>query len=92
MESLFDSVPLLKEAVVYESNHRIVAEIYPDKQYAEDTKIDSITDSLNKSVSEINRKLPKFKQISSIIIRDKEFEKTTTKKIKRNTVGGNNNV
>ena len=92
LESLFDSVPLVKEVVVYESNHRIVAEIYPDKQYAEDNKIDSITDSLNKSVSEINKKLPKFKQISSVIIRDKEFEKTTTKKIKRNTVGGNNNV
>lgn len=31
----------------------------------------------------INKKLPTFKKIKRIIIRDKEFEKTTTKKIKR---------
>ena len=34
-------------------------------------------------VSNVNSKLPNYKHIKSFIIRDKEFEKTTTQKIKR---------
>ncbi len=89
LESLFDSASLVKEVVVYESNHKIIAEVYPDYQFAENSKIVSIKDALNNLLNDINKKLPKFKQISSVIIRDKEFEKTTTKKIKRNMIGGN---
>lgn len=89
LESLFTGIPLVKEIVVYEKEHRIVAEIYPDFQYAETHKISSVENELNENLNEINKTLPKYKQISSIILRDTEFEKTTTKKIKRNTVGGN---
>lgn len=35
------------------------------------------------AVAEINEKLPSYKRIKAFIVRDKEFEKTTTKKIKR---------
>ena len=34
-------------------------------------------------VSSVNSKLPNYKHIRNFIIRDKEFEKTTTQKIKR---------
>ena len=34
-------------------------------------------------VSSVNKKLPNYKHIKSFGIRDKEFEKTTTQKIKR---------
>ena len=34
-------------------------------------------------VSSVNSKLPNYKHIKNFIIRDKEFEKTTTQKIKR---------
>lgn len=36
-----------------------------------------------KSIKEVCKELPIYKQISSVIIRDEEFEKTTSKKIKR---------
>lgn len=38
-----------------------------------------------KSIKEACKELPAYKQISKVIIRDKEFEKTTSNKIKRNT-------
>ena len=38
---------------------------------------------INSQVQEINKKFPNYKHIKSIHIRDTEFEKTTTKKIKR---------
>ena len=36
-----------------------------------------------KAVSPINRTLASFKQISDIVLRETEFEKTATRKIKR---------
>ena len=41
-------------------------------------------------VANVNSKLPNYKHIKGIIIRDKEFEKTTTQKIKR--YGDNTNI
>ncbi len=89
LEGMFSGIPLVKEIVVYEDGHRIIAEVYPDKQYAEEKKVMSIKEELEKKVAEINRGLPKFKQISAVRVRDAEFEKTATKKIKRSSVGGN---
>ena len=34
----------------------------------------------------MNRKLPGFKQVKGVELRDTEFEKTTSKKIKRHLV------
>ena len=44
-------------------------------------------------VSSVNSKLPNYKHIKNFIIRDKEFEKTTTQKIKRygNNISEGNN-
>jgi len=38
---------------------------------------------MEEEIKKINKKLPAFKKIKKIVVRDKEFEKTTTKKIKR---------
>ena len=37
-------------------------------------------------INQINRRLPSFKQVKAVEIRETEFEKTTTKKIKRHLV------
>ncbi len=44
---------------------------------------DEIKKFIEDEIKIINKKLPTFKKIKKIIIRDEEFEKTTTKKIKR---------
>lgn len=44
---------------------------------------EEIQELMKRTVEEINEKLPSYKRIKAFIIRDKEFEKTTTQKIKR---------
>ena len=51
-------------------------------QVAVPTK-EEVYELMKKAVAEINEKLPSYKRIKSFIIKDKEFEKTTTQKIKR---------
>jgi len=42
-----------------------------------------ISDEISNAISEVNKKMPNYKHIKKFHIRDTEFEKTTTKKIKR---------
>ena len=62
----------------------LTAVIYPDfSAYPDGEPIDNIAADIKKQVLELNRRLPSFKQIRNIDIRKTEFEKTTSKKIKR---------
>ncbi len=45
-----------------------------------------VLESVRKSINQINRRLPSFKQIKAVELRNTEFEKTTSKKIKRHLV------
>ena len=65
------------DAVVYENDGKITAEIYADRELIPDVS------AAWKAISPINRKLAPFKQIGDIVLRDTEFEKTATRKIKR---------
>ena len=95
VEYYLNDNPLISEALVLgihkenDDETYINAQIYPN--------IEAITDYLKGSVptkeeiwkvvsdcvSAVNKKLPNYKHIKSFGIRDKEFEKTTTQKIKR---------
>ena len=44
---------------------------------------DEIYAKIKEEINEINKKLPAFKHISGLEIRDTEFEKTTSRKIMR---------
>ena len=72
LEEKLLEIPNVKEVVVYAENDLITAEIYAESK-------DGIEDGINK----LNKALPIYKQIQNIKFRDTEFEKTTTKKIKR---------
>ena len=65
----------ITECMVYEENHLLTAEIYSDSQINEV--------EITVGIHDLNRSLPIYKQIASIKFRKDEFEKTTTKKIKR---------
>ena len=67
----------VNEIVVYGEDDVICAEIY--------TETPDEKDRIKKDVQELNAILPPMKQIKRISFRDTEFEKTTTKKIKRYT-------
>jgi long-chain acyl-CoA synthetase len=67
----------IDDVVVYcDENDAIVAEIYPKPEKDGEIEVSQL-------INTINEKLPLYGQINKIIYRDKPFEKTTTKKIKR---------
>lgn len=72
------SVPEVKEVLVYAENNVITAEIVLDMES------DEKKDVIREKIKELNKKLPLYKEISSVKFRENEFPKTTTKKIKRN--------
>lgn len=102
LEHYLNNNPLISESLVVGLNHENDDETYVNAQIF--PNIDAIKDYLKVSVpqkaeimtvigdivSEINKKLPNYKHIKSFIIKDKEFEKTTTQKIKR--YGNNLNI
>lgn len=62
----------------------LTAIVYPDfNTYDKNADINDIGADIKQKVLELNKKLPTFKQIRNIEIRKTEFEKTTTRKIKR---------
>ena len=75
---LQENIPDIEEVLVYCENDKIVADIYISSLSAE------LKGDIIKAVDMINKSFPSYKQISNIFFREKEFEKTTTKKIKRN--------
>jgi len=64
---------------VYAKNDRITAEIYPDPEY----KANDIKSDIRVEVDKVNDSFPPSKRIVSIVFRDKEFEKTASRKIIR---------
>lgn len=59
------------------------AEIFPDFERAKMRGIDDVETEIRKTISEYNDKEASYKIIKKIIFRKEEFEKTTSKKIKR---------
>lgn len=74
---------LVQEILVREHNGIIEAEIYPDYEYAQKAEISEIREALQKIVDEYNIQVPPYKRIYGLIIRETEFEKTPSKKIRR---------
>lgn len=96
IEDLLIRSPFILESLVYgEDDARqdeiIAVQVVVDAEaFIElaETRGKSITDGLMKSViadeiARVNKELPPFKQIKKFYIRDREFEKTTTQKVKR---------
>lgn len=95
LESYLSESPLISEALVLgvqkENNDEtyVNAQIFPNVEAiteylkgAVPTK-EEIKKIISDVVSSVNKKIPNYKHIKNFIIRDKEFEKTTTQKIKR---------
>lgn len=93
-EHLLD-IELIRECIIVGRENEegqtvgLTALIFPDFDRAKDRGYDDVvktTDAIKKEVAILNKTLPAFKQIRGIEIRQTEFVKTTTKKIKRHKV------
>ena len=78
LEDKLSTIDYVKEVLVYEENKQIVAEFFLDEEDYPDAR-----SRIKDDVNEFNRKMPLFKNIGKIKIRDDEFPKTTTLKIVR---------
>lgn len=86
LETLLMRLPLVKEAVVYEADGLITAEIFPDADEAARQGVSDVQTFLQERLDALNATLPPYKQMQALKLRQEEFEKTTTKKIKRYTL------
>ena len=73
----------MQEILVREKNGVIEAEIFPDYEYAEKKQITDVKAALQELIDEYNKDAQSFKKIYSLIVREVEFEKNATRKIKR---------
>ena len=82
LENYFAGSEWMAEVMVYSEEEQITAEVYPFPEYA--GKAEAL---FRKKVEEINKKVPPVKRILRLRLRDKEFEKTTSRKVKRIQTG-----
>ena len=65
----------------------LTAVVYPSRElFAQDADNDTIYNAIYAKLMELNKKLPSFKKLKELELRDTEFEKTTSRKIKRHLV------
>lgn len=75
---------LVEECLVYGEGKQIVAEIYPNDNYAKIHHITDVVGTLECIVREVNEQLPSYKKIMKHMIRKNPLLKTSTNKIIRN--------
>lgn len=89
IEGFIMKVPYVAEVVVkgikneIEQEVGLRAEVFLNKDKVKELNIENPEDTLKKDIAKVTKELPTFKHISEIVIRQTEFEKTTTNKIKR---------
>lgn len=83
IEKKFGATELVEEVLVFGENNRIVAEIYPDFEYAKANGITDIYAELERIVDSMNKTAKASHIISKVRIRNAPFEKTGPGKIKR---------
>lgn len=79
LEQKIMKISYVKEVVVSEKEGQICAEVFLDNE-----KETEAENKIHNDIMDLNRSLPNYKKIGKVLIREKEFEKTTTRKIKRN--------
>lgn len=95
VEYYLNDNPLISESLVLgikkdnDDETYINAQIYPNMEAIKESLKGSIPTKeelwkiISDVVNSVNKKLPNYKHIKNFVIRDQEFEKTTTQKIKR---------
>ncbi len=92
LEYLLNKSPYIKESVVWgkpddESGELYInAEIVIEKENLKGLSDEEIQQKIKEAVEEVNRSTTSYKRIKKFHTREEEFEKTTTRKIKRHKV------
>lgn len=93
IEEYLSSIPYVSEVVVYavknESGEEtaLCAEIFPNEDLFAGKTTEERHTAIKNAVEELNKTLPSYKKVLKIKLRSTEFEKTTSKKIRRVNLG-----
>ena len=82
IETLISFVDNVDEVIVRRDGDIIIAEIYSSAE----ENVDEVRKQIEAGVMEINKTLASYKQIKKVVFRDEEFQKTATRKIKRDLI------
>ena len=93
IEYLLLEQPLIEEVVVYGVNDKksgdiiVKAEIFPDfaavEEILDHADDHQLSEALKGAIEEVNDKMPAYKRVKRFKVRHEEFEKTSTRKIRR---------
>lgn len=92
IEEYLDKLDLISECVVVGRTNNetgevvLTAVVYPNFDLLPDKEVADVAAEVKAKIAEVNKMLPSFKQIRNVEIKKTEFEKTSSKKIKRYTV------
>ena len=90
MEEYLGKIDYIAESVVVgrkeNEETRLVAVIFPNYEKYPEMSENELRAEIQKQITAINKKLPSFKQIHKLEFRKTEFEKTSSRKIKRHLV------
>ena len=92
MEEYLENVPEILESVVVgrtaeDGTVTLCAVCVPNAEaFPEGTSLEEQKAVISKKIDEVNLRLPSFKQMRQVEVREEPFEKTTSKKIKRHLV------
>ena len=85
IEDFYNNSPYVSESLIIEESGKLIALIYPDKDYMKvhDIKEKDYPSIFNGEMKMINKRLAKYSQIKNFRIQEYEFEKTPKRSIKR---------
>ena len=88
MENKLGICPYIGEIVVVGGKKGLVAIVYPDKDVVEQSGLDeeATRAEIQKYLDDYNSTQPTYRSIVGLVLRDKPFERSSTKKIKRDLV------
>ena len=81
IEDKVNNLPGVVESLVVGRQGKIVALVYPDEKY--DLQNKSMDELMSENLAKLNEMLPAYSKVSSIVLVDKEFEKTPKRSIRR---------
>lgn len=85
IEDFYNNSLYVAESLIIEENGKLIALIYPDKDYMRKNNIkeSEYSDIFIAEKKAINKRLPGYSQVANFRIQEQEFEKTPKRSIKR---------
>ncbi len=83
VEGVAEVVVYAGESRVQKDRFTIVAEIFPDSELLADKGIEDMQSYFEEQVKNLNAKMPPYKAVKRVKLRDSEFQKNTSRKITR---------